>query len=99
MREGCAAILKCQVSGDLRLGSMTRNTIKPPGELGDYGLRLWRSITSLYELSPAEFELLWQACATADLIGALQDEFAGRPCPGVRPRRADGGSPADRDAG
>jgi hypothetical protein len=38
--------------------------------MGENGARLWASIVSLYDLSPGELELLWQAAQTADLIAA-----------------------------
>ena len=45
---------------------------QPIAELGPAGEALWARITAVYELSPAELEVLWQACATADLIDYAQ---------------------------
>jgi hypothetical protein len=50
-----------------------KRDVPPPGALLNDGLWLWRSIVSLYGLSPSELETLWQACQTADLIAALSD--------------------------
>jgi hypothetical protein len=46
---------------------------QPPGVLGTSGRRLWDSVTSLYGLSPAELELLWQAAQVVDVIDALSE--------------------------
>jgi hypothetical protein len=47
--------------------------LQPPGVLLNDGLRLWRSVVSLYGLSPAELETLWQACQVVDIIGGLSE--------------------------
>ena len=39
-----------------------------PPRLGPAGLRTWREVTRVYELSPGEVEVLRQACATVDTI-------------------------------
>jgi hypothetical protein len=47
--------------------------------LGTAGKRLWRSVTSVYELSPPEVEILRQAARTADLIEWLDAQLQGEP--------------------
>jgi hypothetical protein len=44
---------------------------RPPSGLGVSGRRLWRAIVRDYEPSPAELELLRQACRTADVLDQL----------------------------
>jgi hypothetical protein len=50
-----------------------------PPELGPAGLRLWREVTSAYELAPAEVETLRQLCHTADLCSWLQRQVESEP--------------------
>jgi hypothetical protein len=45
---------------------------KPPADAGAAGRRLWRGVTSRYELEPQEMELLRQAVRVADLCEELQ---------------------------
>jgi hypothetical protein len=52
---------------------------RTPQSLSSAGLRLWRSILAAYELSPAETELLRQACRTADLLDRLDAELLDEP--------------------
>ncbi len=53
---------------------MKRNNIRPK-DLGSAGKALWDSVVSTYELAPHELEMLAQACRTADVIAALDDEI------------------------
>ena len=49
---------------------------KPPAALGKRGRRLWRALTTAYELSDSELEILAEASMTADLIDRLADQLA-----------------------
>jgi hypothetical protein len=53
----------------------------PPETLGDAGKALWNSVAARYGLRPDEQAILEDACATADMIAALEDAWitAGRP--------------------
>jgi hypothetical protein len=57
----------------MQTGCITRKVRQPPGPLGEHGSRLRASIISLYDLSPGEHQLLWQAAQTADLVAALDE--------------------------
>jgi hypothetical protein len=48
---------------------------RPPQSLGAAGKRLWRSVVSAYELSPAELEVLRQCCRLVDLIARADVEL------------------------
>lgn len=50
------------------MGTMRR----PPPGLDGPGRAFWRSVVQVYELAPAEYLLLGQACAVVDLL-ALAD--------------------------
>ena len=52
---------------------------RPPQSLSAAGRRFWRAITTRYELSPGEVELLRQACRTVDLIERLDIELLDEP--------------------
>jgi hypothetical protein len=54
-------------------------TQKRPPYLGVRGSRLWRRVTTDFELDAAEAEVLTETCRTVDLLEALQSEFAGSP--------------------
>ncbi len=74
MRVGCWSSRKSDLPEAHRFGVMsTPKRPQPPGPLMEHGLRLWRSIVPLYDLSPAEMEVLWQCAQTADLIQALSE--------------------------
>jgi hypothetical protein len=47
--------------------------------LSSAGRRLWRAVVAVYELSPAEMELLRQACRTVDLLDRLDVELLDQP--------------------
>jgi len=49
---------------------------RAPGHLADDGRRFWRSVTSVYELSPAELTILGRAAVTVDTLAALDAEIA-----------------------
>ena len=51
---------------------------RAPGGLAADGLKLWRSVTSVYELSPAELVMLGRACVTADTLAAADAEITGQ---------------------
>lgn len=48
-----------------------------PRGIGKSGRKLWREMTADYELSPAEYRLLEDACREADLIDLIQAEIDG----------------------
>ena len=48
---------------------------RAPGGLGAPGRRLWRDITSRYDLEPHELELLRRAVVCADLLDGLEARF------------------------
>ena len=50
-----------------------------PESLGAAGRRLWRAVVGVYELSPAEVELLRQACRTVDVLDRLDVELLDEP--------------------
>jgi len=58
-------------------------TTRPPKDLAAAGRRLWRSITQIYDLSPAEMALLERACKTSDRLSRL-DELITQTGPLVR---------------
>lgn len=49
---------------------------RPPAGLESAGRRLWRAVTSDYELTGAEREILLLACRTADVCTLLEAECA-----------------------
>jgi len=49
--------------------------IKPPPGLRSGGLRVWRAITSGYELADQELVLLTEAARTVDLLESLEAEI------------------------
>jgi hypothetical protein len=51
------------------MGDMPRP--RAPQSLGEAGRALWRAITGAYELSPAETELLRQACRVTDHLARI----------------------------
>ena len=55
------------------------DTVRPvvPRGLGKAGRALWRRILDAYELSPAELELLTQACRVSDLLARADEQLAG----------------------
>ena len=55
------------------------STPRPPQSLSAAGRRLWRGVVGAYELSPAEMELLRQACRTVDLLDRLDVELLDEP--------------------
>jgi hypothetical protein len=46
-----------------------------PGNLGEQGRKFWRSVTAVYELSPAELVSLGRACVTVDTLAAVDGEI------------------------
>jgi phage terminase small subunit len=46
-----------------------------PGGLDQAGRALWRSVTAVYELSPAELVSLGRACVTVDTLAAADREI------------------------
>jgi hypothetical protein len=48
--------------------------LKPPTGLQPPGLKLWHAVVDRYELSPAEVEVLGQACLTCDELDRLEHE-------------------------
>ena len=57
---------------------MTTRSRRPPApaSLGEAGRSLWRSVTSAYDLAPAEMLLLSRACRTADVLTAIDAALA-----------------------
>jgi hypothetical protein len=49
---------------------------RAPTGLDQAGRALWRSITVVYELSPAELVSLGRACVTVDTLTAIDGEIA-----------------------
>jgi hypothetical protein len=49
---------------------------RAPGHLAAEGRRFWQSVTSVYELSPAELTLLGRAAVTVDTLAAMDAEIA-----------------------
>ena len=56
-----------------------RRRPKPPGDLGDAGLGLWRPVVAAYDLSPAEVETLRQASRVVDVLARVDAELAAGP--------------------
>ena len=52
---------------------------RPPKGLGPAGRKLWKAITSDWQLRPDELAVLEAACFEADLLRRLQDELADSP--------------------
>jgi hypothetical protein len=53
--------------------SPTPDRLKPPRQLGTHGMKLWRSITSDYDVTDAGgIEMLAQACQALDRAEALR---------------------------
>ena len=48
---------------------------RAPGHLAADGRRFWQSVTSVYELSPAELTLLGRAAVTVDTLTAMDAEI------------------------
>ena len=55
---------------------MTAGRARPPEGLDAAGRRFWRSVLASYDLSPAECELLRQACRTVDLLERIDDQLS-----------------------
>ena len=55
--------------------------IPPPSTLNDAGRVLWESVAGKYGLRPDELAILEDACATTDMVAALEGAWdeAGRP--------------------
>ena len=49
---------------------------RTPRDLDKAGQQFWRSVLSVYELSPAELVSLRRACVTADALAAVDAEIA-----------------------
>ena len=49
---------------------------RAPGHLAADGRRFWQSVTSVYELAPAELTVLGRACVTVDTLAAMDAEIA-----------------------
>jgi hypothetical protein len=49
---------------------------RPPANLAEAGRKLWQSVTSVYELAPAELVMLGRAAVTADTLAAMDAEIA-----------------------
>lgn len=49
---------------------------RAPGHLAADGRRFWRSVTSVYELSPAELTILGRAAVTVDTLAAIDAEIS-----------------------
>jgi hypothetical protein len=52
--------------------------LRAPGGLEKAGRAFWRSVTAVYELSPAELVSLARACVTVDALAAVDAEIAGQ---------------------
>jgi hypothetical protein len=52
--------------------SSSDDHVKPPPGLKASGRRLWAAVTGPYVLTPAEVEMLGQACRTADELDRLE---------------------------
>jgi hypothetical protein len=50
--------------------------IKPPESLASEGQRVWKAVTSKYDLRADELVTLEDACAASDMIAALSDAWA-----------------------
>ena len=46
--------------------------VSPPSTLGDAGKALWESVAGKYGLRPDEHAILEDACATTDMLSALE---------------------------
>jgi phage terminase small subunit len=44
---------------------------RPPDSLDTTGAALWRDVTKVYELSPAELALLGRCCRTVDVLSRI----------------------------
>src|SRR5215472_12067 len=54
------------------MSDMTRaRRPRPPESLGEAGRAFWRSVCTVYELSPAELAVLARCCRTLDTLGRL----------------------------
>jgi hypothetical protein len=49
---------------------------RAPGHLAADGRRFWQSVTSVYELSPAELTILGRAAVTVDTLAAIDAEIS-----------------------
>jgi hypothetical protein len=60
---------------------MSTSTSKPPAGIGKAGAKVWRAITSKYELRADELVTLEDVCAATDMIDELEREWIedGRP--------------------
>jgi hypothetical protein len=52
--------------------SSSEDDVRPPAGLKAPGKRLWSAVAGLYVLTPAEVEMLGQACRTADELDRLE---------------------------
>jgi hypothetical protein len=50
----------------------SEHNVKPPTGLKAQGKRLWAAVATKYVLTPAELEMLAQACRTADELDRLE---------------------------
>src|SRR5215207_4748706 len=53
-------------------GASSDDDVKPPTGLKAPGKRLWLAVAGLYVLTPAELEMLGQACRTSDELDRLE---------------------------
>lgn len=56
-----------------------RPKVAAPEGLAPSGSRLWKDVTSAYELRPDELRVLESACRTTDMIVRLEGAFDGQP--------------------
>lgn len=49
---------------------------RAPSGLGVAGRRFWRSMVGVYEFSPAELEVLRQACRVVDVLARVDEALA-----------------------
>jgi hypothetical protein len=54
------------------VGGSSSDDVRPPTGLKAPGKRLWASVAGPYVLTPAELEMLGQACRTADELDRLE---------------------------
>ncbi|KQP77221.1 hypothetical protein ASF37_11700 [Aeromicrobium sp. Leaf289] len=57
----------------------TRPKAPAPKGLAPTGARLWKDVTTAYELRPDELRVLESACRTTDMIVRLEGAFDGQP--------------------
>lgn len=54
---------------------MSDVSVRAPEGLGKAGRAFWRSVVTVYELSPAELQTLGQACRVTELLARLDAEL------------------------